>query len=127
MDNKQAVRILEREIYLCNEKGILEDSEYVQALIQASKALSQEPCIDCISREIVRRIIDSGRTKEQMLDMLANTPSVQPKVLEDIKVEIQNIGLTEHHIVSSQPIPKSIWVLRSEIIDIIDKHISREE
>ena len=58
-----------------------------EAFDVAIKALSKEPCGDCISRETARRIIDSGRTKEQMLDMIANTPSVQFTVLDDIKAE----------------------------------------
>ena len=45
--------------------------------------------MDYISKETARRIIDSGRTKEQMLDMLENTPSVQSTVLEDIREDLE--------------------------------------
>ena len=45
--------------------------------------------MDYISKETARRIIDSGRTKEQMLDMLENTPSVQSTVLEDISEDLE--------------------------------------
>ena len=45
----------------------------------ARVALSAEPCEDYVSREVVRRIIDSPRSKRQMLDMLASLPSVTPR------------------------------------------------
>ena len=34
---------------------------------------------DAISRDVARRIIDSGRSIEQMLEVLNNTPSVNPQ------------------------------------------------
>ena len=45
---------------------------------------------DLVSREVVRRIIDSPRTQEQMLDMLASIPSAELSVIEDIKAEINS-------------------------------------
>ena len=80
---------------------------------------------ECISRETARRIIDSNRTKEQMLDMLENTPSVQPvSVLEDIKSEIKRNILDE-------PVKGTTGLEMAQFdsalmltLDIIDKHIS---
>ena len=45
---------------------------------------------DLVSREVVRRIIDSPRTQGQMLDMLNSIPSAELSVIEDIKAEINS-------------------------------------
>ena len=74
--------------------------------------------MDYISKETARRIIDSGRTKEQMLDMLENTPSVQPKVIEDIKAEIRSLSDLDTDY-------DRVWIC--DVIQIIDKHISGKE
>ena len=58
-------------------------TEQEKALDMAIKALQS----DCISREMARRIIDSGRTKEQMLESLKTAP--------DIVQELKNRGVTE--------------------------------
>lgn len=43
--------------------------------------------LDAISREMARRIIDSGRTREQMLAMLEAAPNIEQ--------ELKNRGLKE--------------------------------
>ena len=54
-----------------------------EALNMAIKVLQT----DCISREMARRIIDSGRTREQMLESLETAP--------DIVQELKNKGEIE--------------------------------
>jgi len=68
------------ECSLCYEQGNM--GEQKEALDMAIKALEQQPCGDCISRETARRIVDSGRTRQQMIDMILATPPVipQPKI-----------------------------------------------
>lgn len=76
MDKKEASFIL------ANIDRRVCDDELNEALDMAIKALEQEPCEDCISRETARRIVDSGRTRRHMIDMILATPPVipQPKI-----------------------------------------------
>ena len=81
------------------------------------EALEQEPCEDCISRETARRIVDSGRTRQQMIDMILATPSVKPQepVLDNIKAEIREfvvVSIADVDVIS-----------KNDVLDIIDKHI----
>ena len=66
------------------------------------RALEQEPCDDCISRETARRIVDSGRTRQQMIDMILAIPPVTPQpktghwMLNDNQ-GVQAVGYLTYH------------------------------
>ena len=70
---------------------------------------------DLVSREVVRRIIDSPRTQGQMLDMLASIPSAELQMIEDIKAEIQNVYFFH-------PSYRGLEMA----LDVIDKHLGKE-
>ena len=52
------------------------NGSYGADIDRAIKSLEQEPCEDAISREVARRIIDSGRTRDQMLEMVESAVAV---------------------------------------------------
>lgn len=76
MNREQAINIISQMIK--DEEGFLSDNT-VEAHKMAIKALEQEPCGDCISRETARRIVDSGRTRQQMIDIILAIPPVAPQ------------------------------------------------
>ena len=87
MTNQEAIRNF-KSLYMMaditDEYGETEDTTpYEKALNMAIEVLRS----DCISREMARRIIDSGRTKEQMLESLKTAP--------DIVQELKNKGEIE--------------------------------
>lgn len=79
---------------------------------------------DLVSREVVRRIIDSPRTQGQMLDMLASIPSAELSVIEDIKAEIHKV-LDMTKIVETDSQRAQVIAL-SWVLELFDKHIGKE-
>lgn len=97
MTREEAINIMSQMIK--DEEGFLSDNT-VEAHKMAIKALEQEPCEDCISRETARRIVDSGRTRKHMIDMILATPPVipQPKIGRWILQRIFPTKLYDEHL-----------------------------
>ena len=79
MTREKAIKIIE------TGKKFAYDEKYNEAFDMAIKALEQEPttkndlAVDCVPRDVVRRIIKSPRSKEQMLSVLESVKAVQPR------------------------------------------------
>ena len=86
MTREEAIKLLTQ--YIDYDAETPDYYEMEKACKAAIKALKQEPCEDCISRETARRIVDSGRTRQQMIDMILATPPVtsQPKTGHNTRV-----------------------------------------
>ena len=81
MTREEAIRWLKEDI---DENGDEYVCEYIEAVEMAIKALEQEPCEDCVSREQLKRELHAQMavdaiTKETAEDMLNHLPSVTPQ------------------------------------------------
>ena len=111
----------EASFILMLAKNRVRDDELNEALDMAIKALEQELCEECVSREQLEREIHAQMavdaiTKETAVDMLNHLPPVtlKPKtgpVLDKIRAEIEEYSL----------------LTRERVIGIIDKYTAESE
>ena len=129
MTNKEASFIL------ANIDRRVCDDELSDALDMAIKALEQQPCDDCISREQAKdamyALCDETRTFEDnpwrdnphidaIIDGLDDLPSVTPKaeqkaILDKIRAEIEQITDT-------MGVSYNQYVSKIDVLQIIDKY-----
>ena len=81
MTNEEAISCIED---MANDLQIFPDSKQGQALLRAIKALEQEPCEDCISRQAVLDCLTASGLKKfdfilDTRDKIKNLPPVTPK------------------------------------------------
>lgn len=100
MTREKAIEILKEII---DEGWLISDFEKcvaIDACDMAIKALEQEPCEDCVSRQAVMEYIknctiDLGYENgtNMVLDVISNMPSIQPKtdVLDKIRAELNSL------------------------------------
>lgn len=79
MTNEEAIKILSK-VTLAYEIGkvTITQKEINEALDMATKALEQQPCEDCISREEVMKFLEKEDWADTVTGVLA-LPSVQPQ------------------------------------------------
>lgn len=101
MTREEAIKILKAKINTMEDGAICcnygNDKEVFDMAI---KALEQEPCEDCVSRQAVMEYIknctiDLGYENgtNMVLDVISNMPSIQPKtdVLDKIRAELNSL------------------------------------
>ena len=132
-----AISALEQEPCLSSQEKTRVSQEVSQESVTTTN--NDEPiiinypviiCDDAISRaELIRRLKDKIKTQRstieianKLIPLINDMPSVQPtsQVLEDIKAEIEQMA----EVPSRFGLPK---VLKFEVLDIIDKHIGKEQ
>lgn len=128
------------EEHIENLKAIASDmpsdkcSDWIESLMAGVKALEQQPCDDCISREkalqIIRAWFDREATPSDLKNEIEQLPPVTPQfgvvpmsVIEDIKAEIEEVGYAKDEYGSIRADVLRVW----KVLDIIDKHISGKE
>lgn len=127
MTREKAIEILKEII---DEGWLISDFEKcvaIDACEMAIEALEQEPCEDCVSRQVVMEYIknctiDLGYENgtNMVLDVISNMPSIQPKtdVLDKIRAEIEEIK-------PNNPKFKGYFeqnVALNKVLQIIDKY-----
>jgi hypothetical protein len=130
MTPEEAVEILKGAIKKPNTK----DGYLGQALDMAIKALEQQPCEDCISREAVIRLVEQypniiGNRYSGLIADIKQIPSVTPQelILDKIRAEIENhCGLTKENHCRYCSYCNNLMGVR-EILEIIDKYKAESE
>ena len=139
MTNEEAIKKIKSLCHGCVEfpHCVNTDPDCFKALEMAIKALEQEPCEDCISRQAVLDYIDKmpselttdGRRMIRRITLgeyISDTlPSVTPKpktdVLDKIKAEIEHLTITKG---GEDYIRKmaELYSLKIKVLQIIDKY-----